>query len=145
MTRRQEQLASVVHRAVQSIITEGLADPRIEGVITITKVKVTEDFREAIISVSVLPEKHESKVIHGLADAANYIKRTAGERIALHRMPKIIFKLDRDMKRQAAVLGALAEVRRETESTAHDAGEAATHSLQNPHPHPTSPPPEQSS
>lgn len=118
MSRRTEQLSSVIHRAVQSVLSEGLADPRIQGVLTVTGVNVTQDLQEAIIGISVLPEKHESKAIHGLQDAANYIRRQAGELVAIQRMPKLVFKLDRASKRQAAVLAALAEARAETEAAA---------------------------
>jgi ribosome-binding factor A len=123
MSRRTEQLSSVIHRAVQSVLSEGLADPRIQGVLTVTGVNVTQDLQEAIIGISVLPEKHESKAIHGLQDASNYIRRQAGELVAIQRMPKLVFKLDRASKRQAAVLAALAEARAESEAAEARTGE----------------------
>lgn len=123
MSRRTEQLSSVIHRAVQSVLSEGLADPRIQGVLTVTGVNVTQDLQEAIIGISVLPEKYESKAIHGLQDAANYIRRQAGELVAIQRMPKLVFKLDRASKRQAAVLAALAQARAESEAAAGGSGD----------------------
>ncbi|MDX2115500.1 MAG: 30S ribosome-binding factor RbfA [Planctomycetota bacterium] len=114
MSRRTEQVASILHRAVQSVISEGLSDPRIEGVITITGVRVTDDFAHALVSVSVLPARNESRVIHGLNDAAGFIRRQAGERVSLHHPPRLLFKLDRSSKREAWVLSTLADIR-ETE------------------------------
>lgn len=113
MSKRTEQMSSIIHRAVQSVIAEGLSDPRLEGLITVTGARVTEDLTECIISVSVLPEKNESKAVHALQDASNYIRRQAAERLAIHHPPRLIFKLDRTGKRQAAVLSALAEIERE--------------------------------
>lgn len=124
MTRRTEQLSSVVHRAVQSVLSEGLSDPRLQCAITITSVKVTQDLQEAILGVSIMPEKFEARAIRGLEDASNHVRREAGERVAMARMPKLVFKLDRSAKRQARVLAALADVARENEQRppAHEPG-----------------------
>lgn len=116
MSKRTEQLSSVIHRAVQSVLSEGLSDPRLQCTVTITNVRVTEDKQEAIINVSIMPEKFESRAMKGLADAANFVRREAGERVAIARMPGLVFKLDRSSKRQAAVLAALADVAREREA-----------------------------
>lgn len=128
MSKRTEQLSSVIHRAVQSVLSEGLSDPRLQCTVTITNVRVTEDKQEAIINVSIMPEKFESRAMKGLADAANFVRREAGERVAIARMPGLVFKLDRSSKRQAAVLAALADVAREREAkgeTGDGAGQAA--------------------
>lgn len=119
MTRRTEQLSSVVHRAVQSVLSEGLSDPRLQCVVTITEVRVTDDLQEAIIGVSIMPAKFESRATRALMDASNFIRREAGERVAMARMPKLVFKLDRSAKRQAAVFEALAQVAKEREGKAH--------------------------
>ena len=118
MSHRAEQLASVVHRAVQSVLSEGLSDPRLDCMVTVTSVKITKDLNEAVINVSIMPEKFEPRAMAALKDASNFVKREAAELVSLHMMPKLIFKLDRSAKRQAAVLNALAEVAREREAAA---------------------------
>lgn len=117
-SHRGEQLGSVIHRAVQSVISGGLSDPRLESLITVTAVKVTDDRRTAVVSVSVLPEKHESRAIHGLRDAARHIRREAADIVEIHRMPELVFKLDRTAKKQAELLDAMARVRAEREPDA---------------------------
>lgn len=120
MSRRTEQLSSILHQAVQSVLQEGLSDPRAVGMVTITNVKVTDDLSEAILSVSILPEKNEKLYMHALEDAANYIRREASERMSMHRPPRLIFKLDRSTKRQAALLSALHDVAQEPPRTVPD-------------------------
>lgn len=115
MSKRAEQVASSLRRAVQQVLSEGLNDPRLQAMITITEAHVDEGLSEAVISVSVLPEAKEALVLHGLKAAAGRIRRVASENIDLKRTPKLIFRLDRTLKRQAAVFGALAEVAREKE------------------------------
>lgn len=113
MSRRTEQLASIIHQAVQSVLQEGLADPRAIGMATITGVKVSDDLSDAVLSVSILPESSERLFMHALEDASNYIRRRASDRLALHRPPRLIFKLDRSAKKQAALLSALHEIEQE--------------------------------
>jgi ribosome-binding factor A len=111
--RRAEQMSSIIHRAVQSVLSGGLSDPRLDAMLTVTNVRVSSDRRQATVSVSVLPEERESRVIHGLRDAARHIRREAADLIDVHRMPDLIFKLDRTIKKQAAIHDALHRVREE--------------------------------
>ncbi|MBL0926305.1 MAG: 30S ribosome-binding factor RbfA [Phycisphaerales bacterium] len=117
MSRRAEQTGSVIHRALQQLLSEGLADPRVQGaMLTVLEVRVTDDRRQAIVRISVLPEKKQDVVAHALRDAARYLRREVGERVAIHNLPEFIFKLDSSLKQQARVLEALAKARAE-----HDA------------------------
>ena len=116
MSKRAEQVASSLRRVVQQILTEGLNDPRLQAMITITDAHVDEGLSEAVLSVSVLPESKEDLVLHGLKAAAGRIRRVASDQIDLKRTPRLIFRVDKTLKRQAAVFGALADVARERET-----------------------------
>ena len=109
MSKRTDQMSSVLRRAVQSVLSEGLADPRLEGaMVTVTKVKVTDDARTAVVSVSVIPEKKQKLAWHALRDASRFIRRRAADLVSIHKMPELVFKLDTSLKRQASVLDAIA-------------------------------------
>lgn len=127
---RANQIASVIHRGVQSVISGGFADPRLEGVlITVTQVKVTSDTQLATISISVMPEQHERRVMHALKDASKHIRRETAEAVHVHRMPEFVFKIDKTLKRQAAALDAIALARAEFEdedSESPDTNDATT-------------------
>lgn len=126
MSRRTEQLSSIIHQAVQGVLTEGLADPRAKGIATITSVKVSDDLSDAVLSVSILPESSEQLFMHALEDASNYIRRRAAERLALHRPPRLVFKLDRSAKKQAALLAALHDIEKERAAEAGTPSEPPT-------------------
>lgn len=53
-TRRQEKIAQVVKQAVSREIQHGLNDPRIEGIVSVTAVKMAPDLRSADVYISVL-------------------------------------------------------------------------------------------
>ncbi|HBS29933.1 MAG TPA: 30S ribosome-binding factor RbfA, partial [Phycisphaerales bacterium] len=99
MSHRPDQIASVLHRAVQSIITEGLADPRLDAMITVTGVTVGADLQEAVVSIAVSPEEKGDLALHGLRAASGFIRRKAGERVALHRPPRLVFKIDKALRK----------------------------------------------
>lgn len=111
--RRREQLASALERAVQEVLVRGLQDPRIKGLITVTGVDLSEDGRDATVRVSILPEEHQELTMHGLRAATRHIQRAAADRIRVRQMPRLAFRLDVSLKRQAGVLDALARARAE--------------------------------
>lgn len=108
MSHRPEQVASVIRRAVQEQIQRGLHDPRVRGLISITRVTVDDDLSEACIAISVLPAEHEALTLAGLRSAAQHLQRRAREGLPLRRMPHLRFVLDDSLKRAAAADAALA-------------------------------------
>ena len=107
MSRQQEQVEVMIRKAVQAIIARGLADPRITGMITVTRVQVSPDRRAARVFCSVMPEDRTSSSIHGLQAASRWIGRQLGEQVSMRRVPSLEFVLDESLKKQARVLGAI--------------------------------------
>jgi ribosome-binding factor A len=107
MSHRPEQVASVIRRAVQEQIVRGLHDPRVRGLVSITKVVVDDDLSEATLSISVLPHEFAPLSIEGLRSAAQHIQRRAREGLPLRRMPRLRFVLDDSLKRSAETDAAL--------------------------------------
>jgi ribosome-binding factor A len=118
MSRRSEQFASTLHMALQELISKGLQDPRISGLITITGVDVSPDLKTASISVSVLPEDRQDLTLHGLKAAAGHLRHVLGDRLSSRQMPELVFRLDTSLKKQAGVFEALARAREESERKA---------------------------
>ena len=107
MSHRPQQLGSVLQRAIQSVIERGFSDPRIEGVITVTNVRVSPDLKNAIVGVTVIPAEHEKLTLHGLRSAGGYIRRQTGDLVALHHLPQFEFRIDEQIKKEAGVLAAI--------------------------------------
>ncbi len=116
MSRRTDRVGGEMREAIQKVLAKGLSDPRIRGLITITKVQVSEDLLRAKVGVSVFPEEKEALTLHGLQAAARYIRREAAELLAIAKMPELRFESDGSIRRQSEVLDALSKVREESES-----------------------------
>ncbi|MDA1027342.1 MAG: 30S ribosome-binding factor RbfA, partial [Planctomycetota bacterium] len=91
---RPKQVASLLCRVIQERISRGFADPRIRGLVSVTKVDLSENLQIATILISVLPDKYGVRVIAGLKSASGLIKKTIRDETALRRVPEIRFKLD---------------------------------------------------
>lgn len=144
MNQRVERVASTLREALQAVIAKGLADPRARGLITVTEVHITDDLKKADVFVSVLPDQHQDLTMHALRHAARHLRRQAGERMALRELPELVFKTDRGIKQQAAVIEALAKVRSERQAAEQPADQAddLAHDQADPADGPDAPPPE---
>jgi ribosome-binding factor A len=88
---RRERIASLLEREISSIVTQEIRDPRL-GFITITKVIVSHDLKNATVYFSSLDDKIASlKILKG---AKGYIKSVLAHRIRLKFLPQLHFKID---------------------------------------------------
>ncbi|GIW74887.1 MAG: hypothetical protein KatS3mg103_1409 [Phycisphaerales bacterium] len=113
MNPRTQRLASSIQRSIQQVLARGLQDPRIRGIITVTKVQITPDGTQATVGISVLPAKHQRLTVHGLRSASRHIRREVGSMIRTRSMPQLEFVEDDSFKKQAQVLAELARIGQE--------------------------------
>ena len=124
MTQRSDQVASTLKRAVQAVFDRGLNDPRIRGIISVTRVEVARDLRNATVFVSVMPKEHAELTMHGLASAEKHVRSSIAPKLSLRHIPDLHFKFDTGLRREAAVLAAISDAMAELEPDEHD--EAST-------------------
>ena len=92
---RHERVAEEILHELGIMVAGELKYPRIEGLVTITEVRVTPDLKHARVFVNVVGnEAEQKKTIRGLAAAVGYIRHELTERIQLRRAPEIHFTLD---------------------------------------------------
>lgn len=121
MSHRREQIERELQRIIGKMLTEGLADPRISGIISVTGVSVSPDLRNATVNVSVLPETRQRATIQGLRHAAGHIQGLVGKEMRSRSIPHLSFKLDESLKKQASVLTAIREAVEEDQRRRGDA------------------------
>jgi ribosome-binding factor A len=92
---RHQRVAEEILHELGIMVAGELKDPRIEGLVTVTEVRVTPDLKHARVFVSVVGSEAEQKsTITGLFAAVGYIRHQLTERIQLRRAPEIHFILD---------------------------------------------------
>ena len=94
MTRRVERVNHTIQREL-GVLIEGLNDPRLSPVISVTAVEVNRDLSVAKVYVSVLgTDMERSDAIDGLRSAANRLRMEVSNRIVIRTMPKLSFLPD---------------------------------------------------
>ncbi len=94
MTRRDERVNHTIQREL-GVLIEGLNDPRLSKVISVTAVEVNRDLSVAKVYVSVLgTDMDRSDAIDGLRSAANRLRMEVSKRIVIRTMPKLSFFSD---------------------------------------------------
>ncbi len=120
MRRRSLQIASNIQRELQNRLARGLADPRIKGMITVTKVELTDDLKNAKAFISVMPEEHAKITMHGLTSATRKLRKEVMDRIHIKEMPTLKFVYDDGHKAQMEVMALLEKDRRERQGSKTD-------------------------
>ena len=110
-TRRPDRVAEAIREEVATFLAEGVKDPRVVGLVTVTGVDVTRDLRHAKVFVSILGSDAErSATLDGLASVANHLRSRIGRALRLRLAPEIAFKLDESVAHAARIESLLAQI-----------------------------------
>jgi ribosome-binding factor A len=96
-------MEEAIREVVASAILFEAADPRIRAV-TVLRVEVSADFRQATIYVSVMGTKAEAKLaLRGLKHAAGFFQSRVADRLQTRFTPVLAFKLDEGAKKSVEI------------------------------------------
>jgi len=109
-TPRTRKVNEMVREAVAIILTEEIADPRID-LVTVTSAEVSPDMMVANIHVITHggPERY-AELLEGLESAKGRIRSLLGQRITLRFTPELRFLIDRSVDEGMRISEALKEV-----------------------------------
>jgi ribosome-binding factor A len=124
MSHRKAQIESAIKRSVAQILIEEMSDPRVLGMISVTKVDVTQDFREAFIFVSVLPEKLAKKTLAGLVHAQGFVQNKLNKSMVMHHPPRIQFRLDEAFIKNNKALAKIARLAQKSQENGSESSSA---------------------
>jgi ribosome-binding factor A len=108
---RHEKITEAIKQEVSIILHDQLKDPRL-GFITITGVDLSQDYRNAKITYSVLGKEEDyKKTEQALESALGFIRGLVSKRINLKFSPEIIFRQDRSNEYSVRIQQVLDEIR----------------------------------
>ena len=90
-----------------SALIRTVKDPRVQGLISITRVDTTADLKYAKVYVSVLDKQDADQVVKGLKSAAGYLRRELGHALTLRATPELTFIRDDSIDHGAHILSIL--------------------------------------
>lgn len=117
MSRRTERVNELLRDELSDLLLREVRDPRLGGLISITRVEVTPDLCNARVYVSVMQEPEErTAAVRALNAAAAFLHRELKQRLQMRRVPFLVFKLDTSIEEGAAVLAHLDEIARQSKA-----------------------------
>lgn len=109
--KRINRISEEVRKIVSELIYNGLKDPRITPMTTVTRVEVTRDLSFAKIYISVLGDGiNKEETIKGLNSAKGFIRKEIGNRMDLRYAPEPIFHLDESLEKAMSLSKLIDEV-----------------------------------
>lgn len=91
---RKDRLASEIVKETSQILLYEMKDPR-KGFITVTRAKISDDYRYAKVFVSVMGTAKEKKLaMNGLRHAQGFVQKELSRRIQMRAFPEVRFELD---------------------------------------------------
>ena len=111
MSRRRERFTSALRSVVANLVQTELNDPRIRGLLTVTRVEVSPDLRLAKVYVSVLGNQGEANsTLAALRHGAGHLQSLLKKHLEFRICPILDFRLDEDLKESLATMRLLDEV-----------------------------------
>jgi ribosome-binding factor A len=100
-----------VQHELANLIREGIKDPRIHPMTSVTAVEVAPDLKTCRAYISVMGnEEAKNNTIAGLKSAEGYIRRQLAKNINLRNTPEIRFILDESIEYGVAMSELIDEV-----------------------------------
>ena len=109
MSHRKEQIESTLRRAISQVLVRKLSDPRVVGLVGVTRVSVSDDLRKADVFITVVPDKYEKRTLAGLRAAVGYIHEQTPTLADMRSVPHFHFALDAELKKQESIYDAIAK------------------------------------
>ena len=111
MSRRTERVNELIREELSDLLLREVRDPRLDALISITRVEVTPDLFNARVFVSVMAAPAEqTAALRALNAAASFFHRELKSRLQMRRIPFLVFRLDTSIEEAAQVLALMEDV-----------------------------------
>ena len=100
---RMNKVDEEIKKEIGSIISTELKNPHLTGLISVTKVKTTPDFRYAKVYVSMIGEKSKKQNLSILKQSSGHIRSILAKRINLRTTPELVFEFDESIEYGAKI------------------------------------------
>ena len=109
--QRSDRVAEAIREEVASFLAEGVKDPRVTALVTVTGVDVTRDLRHAKVFVSILGEESQrASTLDGLASVQGHLRSRLARALRLRVAPEVHFVQDESVAHAARIESLLAQI-----------------------------------
>jgi ribosome-binding factor A len=119
-------LGSTIQRELATIMMRELNDPRLTGMPSITRVKVSPDLSVADVYMTIMgTEGQQNAALNALRHSAGMMRTKLTKLLSLRQSPYLKFHIDENLKKELAVLETLRVVAEENAELDRKRAEAA--------------------
>ena len=114
MKVRPNRIGEEIKKELVQLIRNGIKDPRVDSLISITDVEVTRDLSYATVYISRYgSDKQRQDALDGMKAAAGFMRSELSKRLKLRTVPELIFKLDDSLQYGAKIETILNQIKQE--------------------------------
>ena len=112
MSRRTDRINEQLREEISTLLTRQIKDPRLNAVVSITRVVSSGDLRSARVYISVMG-KQETKqaALAGIQSAASFLRRELRDRINMKHTPFLSYELDSSLDEADQLLRLMNQVK----------------------------------
>ena len=110
---RLNRINEELKKEISHVLTFELKNPNVTGLLSVTRAKITPDFKYAKVYVSVLNSKDIDKTMQGLKESAGFIRSQIAKTINLRVTPEITFEFDDSMEYGMKIDNIIKEIKGE--------------------------------
>ncbi len=115
---RHERVGEEIAHEINAMLAGELKDPRLEGMIVVSEVRVQPDMKHARVFVSMGGTSNEQNdAVKALEHASGYIRSEIIERLQLRRLPELHFTLDLSQEHVERIEQLLKEMKKDKPSS----------------------------
>lgn len=107
---RMGRIEEQYRKELSQIIGYELKNPNATGMISVTKVKVTNDLKYARVYVSILNSKNIKNTLAALKKSSGFIRSELARKVNLRNTPELVFELDDSIEYGTRIDSILKEI-----------------------------------
>lgn len=109
--QRTSRLNSLLKEVISDIIRRDVRNPRVNELVTVTRVDISKDLHHAKVYISVIgtPEQKE-ETLAALQSAAGFIAVQSSREVVMRYFPALTFKLDDSVEKHMRIEELLGKI-----------------------------------
>ena len=100
---RLNRINEELKKELSQVLNYELKNPNVTGMLSVTRVKITPDFKYAKVYVSILNSKNIKKTMEGLKESSGFLRSKLAKTINLRITPELVFELDDSLEYGARI------------------------------------------
>ncbi len=107
---RLNRINEELKKELSQVLNYELKNPSVTGMLSVTRVKITPDFKYAKVYVSILNSRNIENTMEGLKESSGFIRSRLAKTVNLRITPELVFEIDDSIEKGARIDSILKEL-----------------------------------